>query len=170
MNNIKRTFSEDLSKKICPKCNEEKRLSEFHVSKSKTCKVQLYCKLCHKGMRDVTILKSKENGTHYSEMRLAKFKHKAKKNNIPFNLDIEDMIIPEKCPILGTKLTKGIINSKDLYAPSLDRIIPELGYVKGNVMWMSRKANTMKCNATKDELLNFANYIIENASIFGKKE
>jgi hypothetical protein len=43
---------------------------------------------------------------------------------------------------------------------SLDKIIPELGYVKGNVQWLSQKANTMKSNATRTELENFAQWIL----------
>jgi hypothetical protein len=41
----------------------------------------------------------------------------------------------------------------------LDKIIPELGYVKGNVRIISTLANTMKSNATKDQLLTFAKNI-----------
>lgn len=35
---------------------------------------------------------------------------------------------------------------------SIDRLIPELGYVKGNVVVISYKANTIKNNATVDDL------------------
>jgi hypothetical protein len=41
----------------------------------------------------------------------------------------------------------------------LDKIIPELGYVKGNVRIISTLANTMKSNAIKDQLLTFAKNI-----------
>ena len=41
----------------------------------------------------------------------------------------------------------------------MDKIIPELGYVKGNVRIISTLANTMKSNATKDQLLTFAKNI-----------
>lgn len=34
-------------------------------------------------------------------------KHRAKSQGIPFNLTIDDIIIPEKCPLLGTTLTRG---------------------------------------------------------------
>lgn len=36
--------------------------------------------------------------------------------------------------------------------PSLDKIIPKLGYVKGNVWVVSNKANRIKSNATIEEL------------------
>lgn len=34
-------------------------------------------------------------------------KQRAKSQGIPFNLTIDDIIIPEKCPLLGTPLTRG---------------------------------------------------------------
>ena len=44
-------------------------------------------------------------------------------------------------------------------SPSLDRIIPELGYVPGNVQVISHQANTMKSNATLKELKAFAAWV-----------
>jgi len=35
---------------------------------------------------------------------------------------------------------------------SLDRIIPELGYIKGNIIWVSFKANMIKNNLTLNEM------------------
>lgn len=46
-------------------------------------------------------------------------------------------------------------------SPSLDKIIPQLGYVKGNIIVMSMKANIMKANATKEELINFSKNILK---------
>lgn len=87
-------------------------------------------------------------------------RNRAKRNGLDFNIEVSDIIVPEYCPLLGIKLFPG---TKDNYrsSPSLDRIDPTKGYIKGNVNVISSIANTMKSNATKQELLTFANNIIK---------
>ena len=68
---------------------------------------------------------------------------RAKKYNLPFDITHEDVVVPEFCPYLGIKL----VPFSEWSSPSLDKIIPELGYVKGNIQVISMKANTMKNNA-----------------------
>lgn len=81
-------------------------------------------------------------------------KGRAKKHNLPFDICEEDIHIPEVCPVLKQKLVR-----RTIYAPSLDRMVPELGYIKGNIQVISMKANKMKNNATQEELKNFAIWI-----------
>lgn len=82
-------------------------------------------------------------------------KERATKHNLPFNLTVEDIVIPTHCPVLGIKLESGSHRTR----PELDRIIPKLGYVKGNVCVISGRANRIKYNATVDELQAVASYI-----------
>lgn len=70
-------------------------------------------------------------------------KRRAREKQLPFNITLEDIVIPEYCPILNIKLFLGKGNPCD-NSPSLDRIIPEFGYVKGNVRVISCKANLIK--------------------------
>lgn len=90
-------------------------------------------------------------------------KHRAKKNNIPFNIVEEDIVIPEVCPVLGipikVNINTGCGGRKD--SMSLDKIIPSKGYVKGNIQVISHLANSMKSSATPEELLKFADWIYE---------
>jgi len=78
-------------------------------------------------------------------------RRRAKVAGLPFNLTVGDIIIPEYCPVLGIKLEPG---SKKYHAasPSLDRIVPEKGYVKGNVAVISFRANRLKGDGTIEEL------------------
>lgn len=95
----------------------------------------------------------------YIRRMLSQAKSRAKKEGLPFNLDSSDIPIPEVCPILGTKLNLKMPNRgdcgdsiKNFDSPSVDKIIPQLGYVKGNVWVISYRANTIKNNCTFDEI------------------
>jgi hypothetical protein len=82
---------------------------------------------------------------------LARAKSRANKNNLAFNIELADIIIPERCPLLGIKIeSTEVRNSPN--NPSLDKIIPEKGYIKGNVWVISNRANTLKNDATLQEL------------------
>lgn len=83
-------------------------------------------------------------------------KARAKKAGVPFDLSASDITIPDLCPVFGTKLERG--TGQD--SPTLDRVAPHLGYVRGNVMVMSRRANTMKCDATAAQLRAFAEWVL----------
>lgn len=78
-------------------------------------------------------------------------KHRAKNRGIPFSIDLSDIVIPKICPLLGIPLVHGKVRM-DFNSPQLDRIIPELGYVKGNVQVLSMKANMSKARLTLDEM------------------
>lgn len=86
---------------------------------------------------------------------------RAKKYGLDFNLEESDIFIPTHCPLLGIELfiAEGRKTVKDNSA-SLDRIDPSKGYVKGNILVISNKANTMKSNATPQELLKLATNLI----------
>jgi len=94
--------------------------------------------------------------------------YRAKRDNIPFNLKIKDIIIPTYCPILGIKLEQTTGTAQDC-SPSLDKINPDLGYVSGNIKVISRLANIMKAHATKEQLTlftkNILNYINTPCSV-----
>ena len=98
---------------------------------------------------------------HYEENRekylVYSAKSRAKKHGIPFDLTIEDVKIPTVCPILGIPIFWGSKITDN--SPSLDRIIPDLGYIKGNVCVISYKANRYKSNMTRDMFQKFLDYI-----------
>ena len=80
--------------------------------------------------------------------------------NLPFDIISEDLILELNCPILGIPL---IFDSPkpSHNSPSLDRVIPELGYVKGNIEVVSMLANQMKSNANKEQLVKFSKTMLE---------
>lgn len=47
-------------------------------------------------------------------------------------------------------------------SPSVDKIIPQLGYVKGNVQIISNRANIMKNDATLEDVKALLKYMEKN--------
>ena len=62
------------------------------------------------------------------------------------------------CPILEKKMEFGGGKNRSL-SPSVDRLIPKKGYVKGNVSWVSLLANLVKNERTSTELRMIADWI-----------
>jgi len=88
---------------------------------------------------------------HPSRHIFRRAKRRAKELGLPFLIQMEDVVIPEICPVLGIKMKLTARGSSRMEAPSLDRIIPALGYVPGNVCVISQGANRIKGNRSLDE-------------------
>lgn len=98
----------------------------------------------------------RKKGPHRQMFWAAKVR--AKRAGIPFNLTIEDIVVPAVCPVLGLEIRPFAGRGFDPQSPSLDRIIPALGYVRGNVRVISYRANELKKDATPEELLAVAKW------------
>lgn len=97
----------------------------------------------------VSYLKTKlRNGAHT----------RSKIHKVPFNLSRDDIVIPEFCPVLGIKIDLSIGRNR-LNSPSVDRVIPELGYIPTNICVISNRANIIKSFGTAEEHRLIADYI-----------
>lgn len=87
---------------------------------------------------------------------------RARAEQVPFDLDIEFLktLRTDFCPIFGITLSWG---QWDKHArdssPSLDRIKPEYGYIKGNVCIISYIANKIKQDVGYEELYKVADWL-----------
>lgn len=94
----------------------------------------------------------------YLKESLHDAKRRAKKKNLEFNININDLVIYEKCPALNVSLQRG--KGQATYnSPSLDRINTKLGYVKGNICYISHRANSLKRDATIKEIKQIIKYM-----------
>ena len=90
--------------------------------------------------------------------RLVRIKYRADKQGIEFDLKPEDIYIPKTCPLLDIPLIictdsggkKGGLKEPGLW--TVDRKDPTKGYTPDNIWVISLKANTIKNNATLEEL------------------
>ena len=86
---------------------------------------------------------------------------RAKREGVPFKIRPEDVPeIPVVCPLLGiTFCQSNTVCRPD--SPTLHRILPPAGYVKDNIWIISHRANTIKSDASVDELILLAKKLAE---------
>jgi hypothetical protein len=107
----------------------------------------------------------------YQEKRIEanyrRHKNRCQKTGVRFEITIDYLkeIYPKdnRCPALGIKMYWGGDYGRN--SPSLDKIIPNKGYVKGNVAWISFKANAIKNNANSDEIMKVAKWLKKQKKI-----
>ena len=173
--------------KVCAQCKETLPEESFYKTKAQPSGYDSYCKLCKKQIakdireRTKELVNAKRRKRlredaayrkHVGDIKKRSYwrnipcrmfysvKSRCKSRNIVFALEKSDIVIPDKCPLLGIKF------DKNRYSPTLDRIKPELGYIKGNVQVISKKANTMKNDASFAELMSFSKNIKKYLNLF----
>lgn len=159
---------------FCPKCGD-------YIPDWETKKTRAYCRPCWAAYSKEWRAKNPGKQRLYNQhsykrnirqMLLHGAKKRSQMRDRPFNLTIEDIQIPECCPILGLKLEvcqggplKDRVPKWADNSPTLDCIDPAKGYVKGNVWIISWRANHIKNDASPEELITIAkavrNKIIE---------
>jgi hypothetical protein len=81
-------------------------------------------------------------------------RRRARKKGVPHNIGFKDIleILPDVCPVLNLPLSfsKNLVTKAE--SPSLDRLVPEKGYVKGNIAVISHRANSIKNAASSSEV------------------
>lgn len=110
---------------------------------------------------------SRDNEAYYREYWPAhpekwiwsRAKHRAKALGVPFDIVEDDIVIPEFCPILGIKLLPVFQKGAKKASPSLDRINPDKGYIKGNIKVISFRANSIKSDMTHEQIKALYDYI-----------
>lgn len=150
MNNI----IEQQNTKQCLKCKETKPTTVFPKDKRRKDGMYSYCVECKRKYNKTEWVHKQarkwiDNNTEKHLLSIAKYRAKQKK--ILFSLVIEDIQIPEKCPLLGIPLLRGKHHNDT--APSIDRIDPKEGYTKNNIWIISRLANAIKWTATPEQII-----------------
>ena len=105
-------------------------------------------------------------GRAFSSARL-----RAKEKGVPFDITLKYLrsITPDTCPVFNIVFEWGAsglgFGKFKPNSPQLDRIIPELGYVFGNVAFISHRANRIKDNGTMEEHYAIADWIWESTHV-----
>lgn len=86
---------------------------------------------------------------------------RAMQHNIRFDLTVDDIEIPEACPVLGILFKQSGRRGPNDHSPTLDRVRPSEGYVRGNIIVMSHLANMIKSSATAEQVMDVAAWMYE---------
>lgn len=91
----------------------------------------------------------------------SKARQRAQEQGVPFKITHDDIVIPESCPVLGIKLSHSEREAGGFHdaSPTLDKFVPALGYVPGNIAVISWRANKLKGDATTAELQAVASWM-----------
>ena len=93
----------------------------------------------------------RKNNPEYYLWKAAK--RRARTKDLDFDIEVSDIIIPQFCPLLNIPIISQVGKGcRSPHSPSLDRIKNHLGYVKGNILVVSWRANFLKSDATIEEL------------------
>lgn len=126
------------------------------------------CKKCKSDMqieREKRIKSTQEGKREWTIKKLLScVKSRVKKENIPFDLDHGwiNQNLPKICPIFKTEIILGNNLENRNNSPSIDKIVPNIGYIKSNCRIISYKANLLKSDGTAEEHEKIANYIKNN--------
>lgn len=82
----------------------------------------------------------------------------AKNSKWGWDLSFHDIEWNTVCPIFGVEID-WFAEKANPFSPSYDRVDPKLGYVKGNVIIISLRANVIKNNGTAEEHRLIADYM-----------
>ncbi len=154
----------------CSKCKTALPLSFFYKSNHHKSGFDGKCKACRKiyylewtrekgGLQKKLIQSRNWYKKNPEKYIYTNAKNNAKQRSIEFSLTIEDIVIPDICPLLGIKIERTFGEGRHDALPSIDRLNPKLGYVKDNVKIISFLANRMKNNATAEQIKKLASNI-----------
>jgi len=116
----------------------------------------LYCKLC--APENDRIGRDRRRSQDTLKQLLIQLHRNARKRGLEFSLTKADLLpMPTHCPVLGTALDYSGGGGPN--AASIDRTDSARGYFPDNVVIMSRRANTLKNNASVEEMEKVLAYL-----------
>ena len=145
-----------LSTTLCRDCNKQISSARYAANREEA-KTQQRARRAARVALDPETVRNEESEQVRRKHRLdpiryklEKLKIRARKFGVPFDLVAADIAIPTHCPVLGLAL-RGFGEGRAENAPEFDRLVPALGYVRGNVAIISRRANRIKNDGTLEE-------------------
>jgi hypothetical protein len=156
-----------MTSKTCTKCQVPKPIAEFNKDQNRKDGFYPHCKGCRKNEtrkyrekygKKISEYMRAYRQNNFKDILFKSMKARSRKRGIPFDLTIDDIVIPERCPVLGIPIFYKAGNKRSNNTPSVDRIDNTKGYTKDNILIVSWRANDIKADATGQELKTVANF------------
>lgn len=170
---LNRYIYHKIGNRMCSKCQEVKQLTKdnfgihrYFYDENRNVKNVGYdglCKPCLVIKRAEHSKRVKQDPKWYCRKLITQLRHRAKEQGVPFDVTAEYLykVLKEQkflCKHTGMVLdftlkSKG--NYPHRHFPSVDKMIPSYGYVKGNIAWVTYAINRMKNDLTEHEFISF---------------
>jgi len=142
---------QEIKTKRCTHCRKTQPSQNFHKSVTDKDGLQAWCLHCCAG-----------RGA--ARQMLVNARARARRYGLEFSITLQDIKVPEFCPVFGFPLVVGSSGGFQTDAsPSIDRIESSRGYTPDNVQVISWKANQIKGRATVEELEKVLYYMKSRA-------
>jgi len=167
------------NKKKCFKCKKRKDVEEFSKNKSNSDGYQKVCKICFSNYDCVKKgyvkkdYNNKNSLQHYFNNKLSDLRKKCEIKNVPFDLKKGDLL--EKYELQNGKCyyTDIDINHNigkfDYNSISIERLTPEKGYTKDNIVLCSFSVNSFKGMMNENEFKKYLNEILPHLIEYSNK-
>jgi len=140
----------------CKKCSKIKPLKEFQFGR-KGQKYEYRFSYCNDCRKKQNYLSLNSDINKFLSNTFNRLKIRAKNNNIPFSITKKDYIAQYniqngQCFFSDEKLLCQVGNSLSRNSLSIDKLIPHIGYVPGNIVFATHRINTCKCDLSMEEM------------------
>jgi hypothetical protein len=152
---------------------EALKLKEKYYFNGKICPNGHVCKrFSHNGVCYNCVMESNKNWYDKNKLDISwrkkrlfnLLKNRALRKNIPFEIKYNDIVWNTHCPVFGYELIYDNLNNPKNESASFDKVDPTLGYVKGNVIIISHRANWLKQDSNIEQLEKIIKYMKHHIS------
>jgi hypothetical protein len=144
-----------------------KKINRKNYCSRKCCGIDNHTHLKQYVNENIKYLEPQRNNRRDQFTGLREHFRRLKKRHHEYNIDLQDLLDQWEiqsgiCVYSGVKLVQPNENGNNINTASLDRINSNLGYVKGNIQFISTACNHAKNSMTHDEMLNFIDLIYQS--------
>lgn len=163
--------------KICGHCKISKPANAYTKDKNRPDKLHSYCRECNstvctqwrRANPEYQAKWEAENPDWDAQWREAnpekvlihRCKERSRDKGVPCELTVEDIHIPDNCPICQRPLTRNI-GKVGSSSPTTDRWNPVLGYVRGNIWIICHRCNSRKQDMSGEDHIAFGIKLIDS--------